>query len=87
MTHKTHSSWKSFRPKRGVPAVAPEDLQRRQAEGQARPEPGLTPPMTYDEHFDAKVKALREQQEAEDAPENDQTPEQDAPEQEEARNE
>lgn len=76
MTHKTHSSWKRFKPKRGVPANLQAEAQQRLAEGLHRPEPGLEPPMTHDEHFDAKVKAIKERQEA---LENGDTPEEPTP--------
>lgn len=75
MTHKTHSSWK----KPGSPRVAnwpafhraqQARAQQAIAEGQHRPAPSLEPPMTYDEHFDAKIaqiKADREEAEGGDA--------------------
>ena len=72
MTHRQHSSWKSGTAKAGTTTAAryrrlQETAQQAEAEGQFRPEPGLTPPMTYDEHFAAKVAEIKAEQEAREA--------------------
>lgn len=41
--------------------------QQAAAEGQARPEPGLTPPLTYDEHFAARFAQINNEQEQPDS--------------------
>lgn len=73
MAHRQHSSWKKpAAAKRGANTAARHRsqqaaAQQAEAEGQFRPEPGQTPPLTYDEHFDAKVAQIKAEQEANEA--------------------
>lgn len=64
MTHRMHPSWKKAKPKKAARRRT-EDPMSRLAEGLHRPPPSLKPPMTYDEHYDAKMAQIKAPQEEE----------------------
>ncbi|WP_406263608.1 hypothetical protein OIA45_49135 (plasmid) [Streptomyces chartreusis] len=67
MSHKQHSSWnRRAKPRKAAPSPQAQQAQsqRRIADGQSRPMPGLTPPLREDAWVEQRVAAQKALEEA-----------------------